>query len=285
MAGGRQTFTILVIFIAVLLAYHQRNNAAVSTAQQAAESAADILSSATAQSTSTSSTVFSPNPAPSSPISTSPPVPRKPNTLLIKILSGLPSPFPYLYRFLTYQAYLLYTFVLFLYPILLLPLRLLWDFVLLILDPIILILSTAFHYFVALPVGILLSIGHALYPVYVFAASAIFLGGLMGACGGWIHSSLINPWIGATKSEIRTELQTEFAKADTDHYNYRRVDGYGYKGGRLDRKGKRVPRPTGVEEYDLDDLDNLDELDTRGRLSPERENLLRGWREEVWYVS
>jgi hypothetical protein len=176
---------------------------------------------------------------------------------------------------MNYQLYLFYTFIQWLYPVLLLPLRLLWDLLLLILDPVILVLSTAFYYFVAVPTGMMLAVAQTLYPVYIFAASAIFLGGLMGACGGFVHSTLINPWIGTTKAGLKTELD----KADTDHYDYEQVaEDYG------DRKGKSVPRVYGArggsgrERYELDEFNQ----DSRPRLSPERENLLRGWRESVW---
>ncbi|KAG8799738.1 hypothetical protein FRC17_007056 [Serendipita sp. 399] len=243
-----------VLFIAVLYAYRQRKTA-VEAVKQAAEAATGAFLHTGEESrtnryypadpghqTSQGQSPYFPN---TNPVGTSSLKPRRelPREVF-RLLSKIPSPLPYIWSFILWLVHAVATVFGFVTPLVTKPISLLYSALLIVFDPVIVLLVAVYHYVVKVPMGIALAIANALYPLYLFAMTAILFGGLVGACGGLLHGGIVGPWTGRKTKEVNEVL----------HKDIQRL---------TQRRGRE-------HSNDTIGFDHIKEED------------LRGWRDEVW---
>ena len=254
MAGGRnRMITLGILFIAVLLAYRQRNSAL-----EAAKTIADAASGP----------FHSPTPSSSNPSyptqSHAPARGTSRRDFSTELFWKILSPLPYLWQFTLYLFRQTVFFAYLLSPLLVQPLLGLWHMILVLLSPMIILLQALNYYLILIPMGIALGIGRTLYPLYVFAMVAVLFGGVIGALGGWFHWGLISPVTGKTSIEVQGEIHREIRQL---------VDGKAAL--KRGRKGKGRSAGTEREEFGMS-----------GHMEPGmsrvKEEELRGWRDSVW---
>ncbi|CCA74034.1 hypothetical protein PIIN_07988 [Serendipita indica DSM 11827] len=185
-------FTLAVLFIAVLLAYRQRNKNPPYTPPSTTD---NIYYPSPTTATTASTMTHLPHPH----ISEARQLPKQ----VFALLSRIPSPLPLIWALIIWIYHLILSIST--------PIRIVFDALSVIFAPIILLLSATYHYLVAIPTGIALSIGRTLYPLYVFAATAILFGALVGACGGMLHGGIVKPWSNAKTREADEAIDTAFA--------------------------------------------------------------------------
>ncbi|KAG8855947.1 hypothetical protein FRB91_001467 [Serendipita sp. 411] len=255
-------FTMAVLFVAVLITYRQRKPA-MEAVKQAAGAASDALFNNNGDSqpnpyypgnsdhqTGQGHNPFFPNANPQRTSTLEPrrQLPRE----VFRLLSKIPSPFPYIWAFILWQVHAFRTVFGFVLPLVIEPIRIIYSILLVILDPIIVLLVAVYHYTVEIPMGIALAISRALYPFYIFAMTAILFGGLVGACGGLLHGGIVGPWTGRKSKQVNEEL----------HQGAQRL---------VEGRGRRhIPSRIGNEGRDAGGLNRIKEED------------LREWRDEVW---
>jgi hypothetical protein len=183
-------FTLFVLFVAVLLAYRQRN-----VAVDAVNRASEAFSSATADHPSATHT------ATPSPSRTGTPVRRQLPQHVLAFLSQLPA---MLLPMVTYPFYITMAIL----PYLIYPLHLVLQAVLTILSPLILLLQETYRILILLPMNFVLSIGRTLYPFYLFGAVAVLFGALMGSCGGVVHRALVSKALKPVGDEWKEEVHS-----------------------------------------------------------------------------
>lgn len=181
-----------------------------------------------------------------------------------KLFSKIPSPFPYIWGSIKHLFYLVTSLVYFLSPLVVRPLLGFWHAILVILSPLITLLQALNYYLILIPMGMAMAIGRTLYPLYVLAAAAILFGGIIGAFGGWIHWGLVTPVTVKKSWEVQGEVHREIRQL---------VDGK--SGLRRDEKKKGRASRTREDEYEMNSH-------VGAGMSRVKEQQLRGWREDVW---
>ena len=215
MALRGQTFTLLILFTAVLLAYYQKHkNAANAPRTNVTEPHGPQLPIAPPEPSSTLSAILqeatdsvhrilpsphmphlphiSLNPLPLPPIPAihhiqKPHTPTVPKINIFKYLAYIPSPVPFIRSILVAQARL----VSFLVSTTVLLLRALFAPVLTLLAPVIVLLTAVFDILFLTPFRVIGYLGKLLYPVYVFVGTAMVLGACVGMVGGAFHTAVV----------------------------------------------------------------------------------------------
>jgi len=229
MALRGQTFTLLILFITVLLAYHQKNkNAGTALVTNGTEPVHGPLQFPVAEPPAPSSTLSpiiqeatdamhrilpSPHMANRPHISLKPTIqpvqeaqkphaPSVPKINIFKYLAYIPSPIPFIRSILIAQARL----VSFLVSTTVVFLRALFAPVLTILAPAIILLAAVFNILVLTPYRAIVYLGKLLYPIYVFVGTAMVLGACVGMAGGAFHTAVVMPAVApeATKLSRRS---------------------------------------------------------------------------------
>ncbi|KIM24809.1 hypothetical protein M408DRAFT_331620, partial [Serendipita vermifera MAFF 305830] len=187
-----------------------------------------------------------------------------------KLLAKIPSPFPYIYRFIVYTFHVFVSIFIALSPLIIVPLKALWHLLVVIFTPVVTLLEALNYYLVLIPFGIAMSIGKALYPLYVFGMVAVLLGGAVGAFGGWLNW-VTSPQIGKVGTEVKGEIHREITQLVDGKAGVRREQRM------RDDKGKgRRREGANEEEYDLQSRRASGM--TRGK-----QEELQDWRDTVWY--
>jgi hypothetical protein len=277
MSGNRRLLTLSVLFVAVLIAYRQRNAPAktgtTSNVKDHSEPGtnryypkdthshhdtsrfAEEIRRSTESHYSFEDPIYTTIPGahrnsygqgnPHMPHS---PIGRQLPKEVFKFLHRLPFiVFPYIYRIIASIFHGIYVVILFLLPIVIQPLKLLFGTLSTLLQPMITLLQGLYQYLVLVPLGVALYFGGLLYPFYVFGVVAILVGGFFGACGGLIHGGLIGPWTGDKRKEAKEEVHREMEEL-------------------LEGRGRGRDRAS-IKP---------------AKLSKGKERDLRGWREGVW---
>ncbi|KAG8757071.1 hypothetical protein FRC14_002404 [Serendipita sp. 396] len=128
---------------------------------------------------------------------------------VFRLLSKIPSPFPYIRAFILWQVHAVKTVFGFVLSLLIEPIWIIYSVLLVILDPMIVLLVAVYRYTVEIPMGIALAIAHALYPFYIFAMTAVLFGGLVGGCGDLLHGGIVGPWTGRRSPQVNGELHRD----------------------------------------------------------------------------
>ena len=220
MALRGQTYTLLILFIVVLLAYHQRNkNAATALgtnvtgpAQGPQLPVAEPLAPSSTLSASIQEATDAIHYTPSSPhVPHLPHIPLKPIPLptiavpqiqkpqapsapkvnIFKYLAYIPLPISLIRHILAAQVGL----VSFLLSTTVVLLRTLFVPVLTLLAPFIVLLTAVFNILVLTPYRAIVYLGKLLYPIYVFVGTAILLGACVGMAGGAFHAAVVMPTV------------------------------------------------------------------------------------------
>jgi hypothetical protein len=264
MALRSQTVTLLILFIAVLLAYYQKQRNSV-TAPRAnvtephgpqlpvAEFPAPspTLSSIIQGATDTMHRIppsphmphLKPMPSlptiPAMPHTQKPHAPSVPKINIFKYLAYIPSPISFIRSILIAQARLVSLLV----STAVVLFRGLFAPILTLLAPVIVLLTAVFNILILTPYRVIAYLGKLLYPVYVFIGTAMILGACVGMVGGAFHTAVVMPVVGP-----------ELAKPTT-----------------RPRKGKPQPQPQPLEDMPPFSF-------------PERERLrdVTRWVEESW---
>lgn len=122
------------------------------------------------------------------------------------------------------------------------------------------------YYLVLIPFGIALSVGRTLYPLYVFAAVAVLLGGVLGAFGGWLHW-VTSPFVGKAGVDVKSEVHREITQLVDGKTAVRREQRAREKG-----KGRRAEEETEVQSRQ------------RRGMNPVKQEELHDWRNNAWYA-
>ena len=213
MALRGQTVTLLILFIAVLLAYYQknRNGAAVPRTNvtephgpqlPVAESPtpSSTLSSIIPEATDTTYRIppsphmphLKPVPLPTIPTmphTQKPHTPSVPKINIFKYLAYIPSPVSFIRSILIAQARILSLLVSTAFVFL----RALFAPILTLLAPVLVLLAAVFNILVLTPYRVIAYLGKLLYPVYVFIGTAMVLGACVGMVGGAFHTNVVMP--------------------------------------------------------------------------------------------
>lgn len=218
MALRGQTFTLLILFTAVLLAFYQKNKNATSAPRTnttepygpqlpGAESPAPsstlgaILQEATDPMHRIPPSLHMPHLPPISlkpmplptipaiPYTQKPHAPTVPKINIFKYLAYIPSPVSFIRSILIAQARI----VSFLVSATVVFLRALFAPILTLLAPVILLLAAVFNILVLTPYRVIVYLGKLLYPVYVFIGTAMILGACVGMVGGAFHTIILGP--------------------------------------------------------------------------------------------
>jgi len=221
MALRVQTFALLILFIAVLWAYHQKHkNAAIApgmnttapvqgpqlpVAEPPAPSSTfnPIIQEAKGAMHHIPPLSHMPHlphiPLEPIPMPTLPTLPRiqkphapsAPKVNIFRYLTYIPSPIPFIRSILTVQfrivSFLVSTTVE-LFHALFAPMRIL-------LAPVIVLLTAVFNILVLTPYRVIFYLGKLLYPIYVFVGTAVVLGACVGVAGGVFHTAVIIPTV------------------------------------------------------------------------------------------
>jgi hypothetical protein len=251
--------TLGILFIAVLLAYRQRD-----TALQAAKKAAEATAGSFDSPKSSSSNPYYPGGSHAPTQGAPNPPKRELPQVIFRLFSKIPSPFPYIWSSIKYLFHLVISLAYLLSPLVVQPLLGLWHILQVIFSPLITLIQALNYYLILIPMGVALAIGRTLYPLYVLGIAAILFGGIVGAFGGWIHWGLVSPVTVKKSHDVQGDVHREIRRL---------VDGKsGLK--RDEKKKGRVTR-TGNEEYEM-------ASHMGAGMSRVKEEQLRGWRESVW---
>lgn len=217
MALRGQTFTLLILFTAVLLAYYQKHkNGASAPRTNVTEPHGPQLPIASPEPSSTLSAILqeatdpmhhilpSPHmphlphislkplplpPIPAMPHIQKPHTPTVPKINIFKYLAYIPSPVPFIRSIIVAQGRL----VSFLVSTTVLLLRALFAPILTLLAPVIVLLTAVFDILFLTPYRVIAYLGKLLYPVYVFVGTAMVLGACVGMIGGAFHTTVVAP--------------------------------------------------------------------------------------------
>ena len=251
--------TLGILFIAVLLAYRQRD-----TALQAAKKVAETTAGSFDPPKSSPSNPYYPStshaPTPGAPSQPKRELPQ----VIFRLFSKIPSPFPYIWSSIKYLFHLSVSLVYLLSPLVVQPLLGLWHILLVIFSPLITLIQALNYYLILIPLGVALAIGRTLYPLYVFGIAAILFGGIVGAFGGWIHWGLVSPLTVRKSQDVQGEVHREIRRLVDGKSAVRRDD---------KRKGRATR--TGNEEYGM-------ASHVGAGMSRVKEEQVRGWRESMW---
>ena len=219
MALRSQTFALLILFIAVLFAYYQKNKNGATTPRTnvtepvqgpqppVAEPLAPspTLSAILQEATDTMHHIppsphmphlphipLKPIPIPTIPAVPAvqkPHAPSVPKVNVFKYLAYIPSPISLIRYILIAQVRL----VSFLVSTTVVFLRALLAPILTLLAPVIVLLTAVFNILIFTPYRAIVYLGKLLYPIYVFVGTAIVLGACVGMAGGTFHTAVVTP--------------------------------------------------------------------------------------------
>lgn len=241
MALRGQTFTLLILFIAVLLAYYQKNrNAVTAPGANVTEphgphlpvaetpTPSSTLSATIQEATDTMHHILpsphmphlphiQPMPLPTTPAmlgTQKPHAPSLPRINIFKYLAYIPSPISFIRSLLIVVARLVSLLV----SATVVFLRALFAPIRTLLAPVIVLLTAVFNILFLTPYRVIVYLGKLLYPVYVFIGTATVLGACVGMFGGAFHATIVMPAVGpeAGKPTSRSLKGKAQARASED---------------------------------------------------------------------